>query len=276
MRIVYDNSVLQSEITVNSENLNYPKDNMKDTRLSRFFRSETNTGLTIDFYNANLSQVFSYCALLNHNLTDRATVKVLANTEYSFSSPPFESTLTEFEGMYIASFEQPEAPKYKKGYMFGHKMFNDFMFSEVTLSTYNYWRVTIDDSFNQNSYIQFGMVTLGDFLQMPGMAQDQSLPTVTKSKKSISNSGQVYGSKKYKLKKAKANFPYISRQEKKDIEAMFDYVENYQPVLMLMYESDLSILKPLYCTLDFDTLEMDRNGNTSLPFKTTFEFEEAF
>jgi len=251
MRIIYENNVFDSVISTNSVDLNYPLENIQDTRLSRLYRSETKTGVEIDLYNENIDKELNYIFLLNDNLTATATVTIEANTVDSFTSPPFSKSLTYENGFYSAYFTD-------------------------ALDTYKYWRLTITDTSNTNDYIQIGMVIIGDYLQLPAMKQDQSFPTVTKSRKSISNSGQVYGSKRYKYKPVKANFPFVSRQQKTDIESMFDEVENYQPILMLMYESDLSILAPLYCTLDSDTLKMDRNGTTLLPFKSSFDFIQAF
>ena len=276
MQIIYNNDVINSDVTTNSENLNYPVTNIQDTRLSRFYRSEVNENVLIDLYKENMTQVYKSCILVNTNLSVRAAITIRANVENSFINAPFEATFIQSGDTWISQFEEPESPDYKESIMFGDLMFDDFMFGEETLSTYNYWQIEIDDPANKSDYVQMGAIILGGVLQLPAMEQNQTISNVTTSLKSFGNSGQLYGSSRYNYKEAKANFPFITKDKKLEIETMFEFTDNYKPVLMLMYEDDLTILKPLYCNLNFETLVFERNKNISSPFKCSFNFREVF
>ena len=222
MRILYDNHVFDATIDSLTENPDVTFDiGLNDTRLSRKGRTLAVTGQWIKFTFTSAVSA-SYFAILSTNLTSSATVTIEANTTDSFVTPPFSETVTNYDGCWIANF---------------------------TETSYQYWRVTIEDATNTDGYIEIGYAFLGTFLTMPGMNPGHILPKKTNSVSQKSISGQLYGDVRLKFRAAEIGFQDVSQTEKDNIDTFFEVVDVVRPFIMLIWESDLDVEAPLYCNL---------------------------
>jgi len=247
MKILYDNQILDSTVTCSNVNSSYPIANIQDTRLSKYFRSDTDADFGIIINLTGLTA--SYIAILNHNLSSGATITLQANATDSWGAPTFSQAITWGSGMIVQSF---------------------------TEQTFAYWRLLISDNSNPDTYIKIGHLYLSGSLTLPAMAQDQVVDKKTTSKNSISYSGQAYGKQMYMYRSAKVNFPFISLTQRDDMLDLFISQENIYPVIVLIWEANLDIESPIYSVIDQDSFGMSRNGKIAKPFKMSFQIREVF
>lgn len=138
-----------------------PLANMQDDRLAKVARStdatEASTKFDIDLGSA---QVIKLVALCGHNLSLSATVRVYADDEATFTSPPYDSTaVNAYPTIYPAdstlwgvdvSSSAMSAAEYAAGAR------SDYFLVLSTAQTYRYWRVVISDTGNTDGYVQIG------------------------------------------------------------------------------------------------------------------------
>ena len=237
MKILYNNLIFQSglsvptmTITSYSENPNYPAlTAFNDTRLSRYYKS---VGCTAEWLKFSFTTpvAASYLALMNHNMTSGATVVVQANSSDSWGSPAFSQTITI-----------PTAVS-------GETTWAVAAFSAT--KTYQYWRITIADAANPDTFIKIGYVFLGTVLTMPGMdISGISIPKNSTSLAQESYAGQTYGDTRLKYRTASFNFSGVSTTDKVNLESFFYTVDIITPFILLVWENDLTIQSPIYCRL---------------------------
>lgn len=248
MKILYNNLVNNATIDLTTENPDYLFSTaLIDSRLSR-------VGRTIDVSDQDVKFTFTsavdvtYIAITAHNFTSTATIKLQANSSDSWTTPAFETTLTDCGVWCIDNF---------------------------TKQTYKYWRLFIDDDTNPDGYIEIGYVFLGESLTMPGMNRASILPQKTNSVSSKSISGQLYGDKRLNYKAAEIKFDCIEESERQIIKTFFNYVDVIIPFVLLIWENDLDIEPPIYCNLteELSWNKLDVNG---LLWSLSMRFEECF
>lgn len=246
MKILYDNKVVGSSISVSSELTGYLFINaMNDPRLSRVARTSGTDDEYIKFNLGTATNISDVC-IMGHNLSNSATVTLQANSSDSWTSPAFEQVLTV----------------------------DDIIYLNFTVENYQYWRLSIQDASNTAAYLQFAYIFLGTALTMPGMETGQAIPINSTSVSSKSFSGQIYGDKRIFLKSAKITLPIIEQAEKVLIDAFFEYVDIVTPFVLLIWEDDLDVEAPIYCALT-KPLEWSRVQGSGLLWSLSLEFEEV-
>ena len=247
MRALYNNIVMTADMTFETENLNYPADNLLDTRQSRYYRTLLNTAQRITF--EKTAAEASYVVIMNHNLSPTATVKLQADDTDVTSTPDFDETLDV----------------------------DDIIILNFTKDTYNFWSLYIDDPDNTDDYIQIAYIFIGDFLQLPGMKPDQTLPFGTTSKSALSTGGQVFGSHGYEYRgPADFNFPFVTDTQRKAINTLFAAVRNYIPFVLLIWANDLDFEPPIYAMITNSDLKWAKSDNVLYPWKVTLQIREVF
>jgi len=246
MRILWENKILSSDLTASSENPDFTIDNVQDTRLAVVYRSvEESTNITITG-----PITASYFSILNHNLTESATVTLEGNNTDSWGAPSFSQSVDWLETSMIVNFSE---------------------------STYNYWRlIIVDDDTGADGYIEIGSLYLGTYLQMPGMEIGQEIPQVSTSTKQYSSNGQVYGDKKIIYRNPKIDFPYITELQRTEIKEMWENNENTGPVIVLIWANRLDIEPLIYSVIDQDSVSFTKSQNKNVPYKTSLQFREVF
>lgn len=246
MIILYDNKVLNSTITMSTENPDYTFDvGLKDTRLSRYGMTDGNAFQNIVF---DLGASFSvtYAVIQAHNIT--GTVILQSSLSTDFTTPEFQQVFTKY---------------------------GDSLVCEIPARSRRYWRLAIFDPLNSAGGIKVGQVYIGSGLQMPGIDRMIILPQKSNSVAQKSTSGQLYGDRRLNYKAADINFSDVTETERQQIKTFFSVVDVVQPFTLLIWEDALNIEEPIYCSLtkDLEWKRQDVQGNL---WTLNLSFEQCF
>lgn len=249
MRVLYNNYVKSATISALTEYPGFDFDSaLKDTRRSRIGRTLAVEDQTITF-DLGSARAIDYIVIFNHNFTDSATVTIQANSSDLWTTPPVDQTLTVADVI-------------------------NYNFSSS--QTYRYWRLTVDDDTNTDTYLEISKVYIGSYLQMPYMSRDMEIPTASTSDVQESVGLQAYGDSGVIYKYGTVNFPVIADADKILMETMFNTIDKYIPYVLLIWENDLTSQPPLYVrnTADFTFKRVaDLSGKK---WSLSFSFKEAF
>ena len=249
MIILYDNKVLTSTISAFSENPSYLFDTgLKDTKLSRVGRTVNDSTEWVKF-DMTTAVAVSYMTIQAHNITSGATLKLQGNATDVWTSPTIDQSLTWDAGTIIQT---------------------------ITETSLRWWRITIDDPSNPDTYIEIGAVFLGIPLVMPGMLPSQEITRVSSSTSTVSESGQSYGDKKLRYYAPSFNFPNIVESKKTEIDTFWDTVENVDPFVLIIWEDDLTTQPPIYCKLTNEALEWKKQPVEGYIHNVALAFREVF
>ena len=250
MRVLYNNWVKSATtITPLSENPNYLfTDAWQDTRLTRYARTVDDSSQTF-IIDLGAARAVDYCAILDHNFSSGATIKIQGNATDSWGAPSVDITLT-----YAAS---------------------NIYYKFSSTQTYRYWRLTVDDASNTDTYLQISKLWLSSYVQFPYMAKSQKIPTASTSTAQESISGQSYGDKKLIYRYGNITFPYIDDTEKTTIDTLFRAVDKTDPIMTLVWEEDIASYPPIYSRITSD-LDWTRVDNVGRIWTVQFSFKEIF
>jgi hypothetical protein len=148
-----------------------PLSNIKDRRLSRLARS-TNALAASTMFDLDLGAPRSVgvIALVAHNLSVTATVRVLGDDASDFATPVYDSgavavwpagvipqSLLEWEddNFWLGTVSQEALAGFK----------TPFIVLPASAQTLRYWRVSITDTSNPDGYVQIGRVYIGSAWQ---------------------------------------------------------------------------------------------------------------
>jgi hypothetical protein len=250
MQILYNNWVSSATtITPLTEDPNYLfEDAWQDTRLTRYARTVDDDDQTF-IIDLGAARAVDYCAILGHNFTSGATIKIQGNASDVWTAPSVDITLT-----YTA---------------------NNIYYAFSSTQTYRYWRLTVDDASNPDTYLQISKLWLSSYLQLPYMAKSQKIPTASTSTAQESISGQSYGDKKLIYRYGNITFPYVTDADKIKIDALFNVVDKTDPIMTVIWEDDLTEYPPIYSRLTSD-LEWQRVDNVGRIWSVQISFKEIF
>jgi len=253
MRILWDNKATSATLTTAGENPDYPATNMQDVRLSRYYRSLLDVEQYVEI-DLDTPVTVTYFAIFNHNISADATIKLQGadedtNDVVDWDNPDFEVTVPHSEY---------------------------YLIKNITEKTYDRWRLYVDDSTNADTYIKIGSIYIGEYLQMPGMKIDQEIPIATASRRKIGEGGQAYGDKNYSYRIPKVNFPYLTNQQRNDINEMYTEIQNFKPVALLVWANDLDFESPIYSIIDQNRMVFKRTDSHNLKWQTQIKFREVY
>jgi hypothetical protein len=149
------------------------------------------------------------------------------------------------------------------------------MTAEFTEATYSYWRIYFHETVTL-TYFQIGSIYLGTYLQLPGMKIDQTLPVITTSTASESDSGQSYGDLGYDYRNPVINYPYITQTQRAAMLTMWAEVKNVKPIVAVIWANSQATEAPLYCRIDQQELSFKRTENTLYPWSVMIKYKEVF
>lgn len=249
MRILWDNKLLDMTITPGTESIDYPSSNIIEPRLTRYFKTENDADQEIVF-SAAAAVTASYIAIVSHNISSGATIKLQGNTSDSWTTPAFEETVTWASGTIVHAF---------------------------TSHSYAYWRLYIDDD-NTDGYITIGYVYLGTYLQMPGMEPDQQIEYDTKEGY-LFRAGKINFPRVSNTLRASINEMFAAvRTGTVDFSASGQFYADgdVKPIIVLIWANDLDVEDSIYCIIETDKLAWKKTENSAYPWKATLEFREVF
>lgn len=234
MIFLYDNLTDDYTITAKSCETGYSIINLQDSQLAKTWRS-TNTSsewVMLDLGATTIS--VNHIAIAEHNFSTKATIEFEASSSSGFSSPVLTTTLTHSTGIIMQA---------------------------ITATTKRFVRYMVDDSTNNDGYIEYGRIFIGERLTTTdGAGIDISLKLNDSSivKKSIT--GQIIADVGIVTKTLdNVAYPIISNTVKEQIEVMFNDVKTAESIFLLMYSGETTDFEPLYCnfaeTPTFEHLE---------------------
>jgi len=247
MKILYDNLITDATISSFSENPYYLFDTaLKDSRLSRVGRTldDSTQWLKFDLLTA---QTVTDVLINAHNFTTGATIVLEGNSTDAWTTPAVSETLTS----------------------------ETVIYKNFTGGAYRYWRITINDASNPDTYLEVGSVFLGTALTMPGFSPDGSLFDKTDDTYATSLSRQLYGQTVCTYKTAEIDFPCFTYAQKLLIDAFLDAVSVTDPFYLLLWEDDLDIEPPVYMHLD-ERPEIVKISDYGLNYSMTMKVSEVF
>ncbi len=253
MQIFYNNYITDTSLTASSASEGYDVDNLKVSQLKKDFNfTGNNESVIMSFSNATEIKTF---IVDMGNMSSTATITLEGNATNVWTSPSYSQVLSKTDTAAYLLLDE----------------------------TYQYWRITMDDS--TVTTITIGYLFIGgDYLQMPQIDPTVELFYNTTSSTTISISGQVYGDRGYEFMDTTFNFPEITEDAttiqgidvatRKEVLTFFNTVHNNKPFWVFLFSNDLDEHPPLFCILANKSLSM-RMSSSKKCFSTTLSLREV-
>lgn len=277
MRISYDNYIdylASSAMTSVSVITNYPLSNVQDQRLGKTFRSSELSTMTViinigDIISAGKNPV-STIALLGHNLDSSATVTVERNIYDSWPGATSQS-ITYNSGIMLSYISDDNA--------FIITEEGDFLISEesdyiIESLDYYYYRFTISNTTNADSFIELGRIWLGDYLNItPSSLLNFN---VTKRRSDI----VIYGKDRQKFalegvgwRHFSLSFPVTDHTMVENIIDMYKTVGNHTSIIFSNFDTlrGYDLVEPCYVSIVGDIVFSHKKN---MKFEYSLELEE--
>jgi len=246
MKLMTTETTGNAIVSANSNNINYPVSNLLDSRLTRIYKSDDSTSVTITF-DLGSAKTIDNISIANHNISSGVTVlKWQGNASNTWSSPSIDETLTWSSGIINKSF---------------------------TGGSYRYWRLEIVDSGNTDGFISIGRVYGSEAEISPGIAPLFSHTRKSESKKSISVAGNIYGDKRYFYDMISIRWKKISHSQKAEIIEWFEAVDITDPFFITFNEDCLDMVT-YYVVMDVDQISFNLLANPAY-YEAAASFREA-
>lgn len=220
-------TLFDAALSSNSENVNFPLTNLFDSRLSRYYRTDTGTTTaTIVFDPGSAVTVNSIC-IAGHNISSGATIKFQGNATDSWGAPTIDETLTWSSGVINKDF---------------------------TGDTLEYWRLHIIDAGNTDTFIKIGRAYGSDAYSTPVISWEVSHSHESDTVKNRNPVGVTYGDIRIKSELISVKWPKIlTATDKPALIAAFDQVDITKP-FFVTFDDSVSLLGTLYVTIDTNGL----------------------
>lgn len=173
----------------------------------------------------------------------------LQNTDVELSMGYWDEENEEYVWEETISLDVVSQPK--------DKAFVHFFEEDLSSTAY---KVKLED-LDENP-LKIGKLFLGTYLQLPGVNPDIELPRVSNSSRSISISGQVFGSRGYKFYNPRLNIPLVDNEERQEFIRMFEYVDITKPIYLILWANNLDKQPPIHCVMEEPSFSfrMDEKG----------------
>jgi hypothetical protein len=197
-----------------------PLNNLKNPRLSRQARTvdatNASTKFVIDLGQARNVEVV---ALIAHNLSANAQVRIKANSTNSFTTPGFDSGWVEMwpegflsggklewedDNFWLGSLSEEAAAGYKTPFSY-------FLTASIS---YQYWQVEIDDAANPDGYFSLGRCFIGPvFVPTHNMSYGTGLSVNDATAFETSLSGEEFYDTRQRYRTYAFSLDFLSEEE---------------------------------------------------------------
>ena len=208
-------------ITSSSESGSLIDDNVVDDFVQKKWRTTGDTAEWIKF-NLGSAKKITAIALFGHNLTNAATITLEAHASDAWGAPTYTKVMTWGELCIIEFIDQ----------------------------TFQWWRITIADAANPDTYIEIGRICMGEYIE-PGIniTHDVQKSWYDPSLKEVTEGRQVYVIIKTKYREYSINYDTIDRTLQDQIETLFRAVGNTEPFVFVLDPTDYPEEDTIYCLI---------------------------
>lgn len=248
MKVYYDNKWINpgGVITASSEAAGYGVASLNDHMVVTKWRS---TGDTDEWIKINFGSAVSITdvAIIGHNFTNGATVRIQGNNSDSWGSPTINETIT----------------------------WRDYIMDKAfTGGSHTWWRLHIADAANPDTFLQFGYIFIGiDIAFGDIISREWAETKIENSLIGETRTGQVYGDEGIIRRLFTFDVPHIDETEKANFEAIFDAVGTHTPFVLFIDENDTVNFPPIFGRFSQD---MDYNHIIRKIHNLTFSYIETF
>ena len=224
MIIMSDETLKDSVLTVNSENINFPITNILNTSLKRLSQTLAGTTTMTIVFDAGVPVTVNSISIANHNISSGvSTLDFQGNASDSWGAPSVDESLTWVVGIISKQF---------------------------TGGSFRYWRVNIIDAGNTDTFIELGRVSGTNALTSPGIGNEVSRSYKSDTQKVRSNAGNSYGNIYPKYRTISIQWKKLTVANVAELETFFDQVDSSIPFFIYFDETDINIV--MYMTIDGD------------------------
>ena len=175
-------------------------------------------------------------AILNHNLSADATIKIQGNDFDSWTGPPVDETMA-WRAETIVTF--------------------------ITSVSYPFWRFLITDPNVSDGYFEVGRFVLAEYLQIdPSSLIEFPEKHIRNDRVAFSRSNQHYADTGSGWKELSYKFVNSGDTMKKKVETMWNLNGKHTPIIIMNYDSTFTIIPPVYASITndivFDHLKYDK------------------
>lgn len=248
MIIFWGNELDNYTLTANSEDSSYPAANVQDYQLAKYYRTVTCTAewVKVDAGSGSTITATGAC-IVSHNLTASGTFKIQGNATDSWGSPSVDETISYDSGIMYTTFNS---------------------------ASYRYWRFSLADSTNPDTYLQIGRLFLGTYLSFSDQpSKDFPLTYEDTSNVDFSITGQAFGDAGVIYRLYNFKFPYWSDSVRQSVVTMIEGIKLVKPVVLVPDENNTDKLDPVYAILN-DKLSV--NHMIAYIWNGTLSFREVF
>ncbi len=162
-------------------------------------------------------------AILNHNLSADATIKIQGNDFDSWNGPPLDTTMAWRE---------------------------DTIVTYMSSASYPFWRFYITNQNVDDGYFEVGRFMLGEYLQVdPSSLVEFPEKHPRNDRQAFSKSNQFYADQGSGWRELKYKFVNTNNTMKDKIETMWNLNGKHTPLLLMNYDTSFSVIEPLYCAI---------------------------
>ncbi len=221
-------TLFDAALSANSENINYPLTNLFDSRLSRYYRTDTGTTTATIVFDAGAAVTVNSISLAGHNISSGVTtLDFEGNATDSWGAPSVSETLTYSAGVINKDF---------------------------TGGSFRYWRLNIIDAGNTDTFIKLGRAYGSNAYSTPVISWEVSHSYQSDTEKNRNPVGVTYGDIRIKSNLISVKWPKIlTATDKPALITAFDQVDISKP-LFVTFDDSVSLLGTLYVTIDTNGL----------------------
>ena len=276
-----DECTTGTTVTPSSEATDHDGDQTLSSQLSRTWRS---TGLSGQFLSGNLGNAYHIgaVALVKHNLTPAATVRVRISPVANFATTVFDQTWNAWRNMYSAT----ELAKGKIGEFFDtdgiplqgtidNILQNPVFFLTFTELTGTYVRFDFTDASNPDGFIEVGAVYVGAMKTLdPNVSYGWQLYRDHIARTPNASNGEIWSGSVFRRTHLVGQVTAQSEADSKDFWFFVSFLRGQTRPIFVIWRDDLNSIR-LYGTLwckfaSAPTLTHYAIKRYSIPF----EFEE--
>lgn len=198
IRFLWENKWTAATITANSAATGYPATNTQHRWKTYCWRS---TDDTAEWIKVDLTTAQNIKALVinNHNFTGDATLKIQAHADnLNWGGPDLDDTLSITTGKVVKFWDDNQS--------------------------YRWWRISIADAANTDTYVKIGHVFLGSYFEPTENYQHRTVAMIDPSVVKKSSGGQISANEKTHYKTISYTFPSLTAAEVVILKSIFDEV----------------------------------------------------